>query len=1031
MVTGDGLVNPILNSPYEAPARHFVLGPEGPTGEIKDGRRPSESFIAVPTKRRSAPEAVEELTLDFDLTGERRQVNDLVNNVRTQVDRWRALNYPRVTPVSRNLMLHWADAHRENRVMFCQREAVETAIFLAEVAGRSGYPDFRKELDRHNADHNDGLHRVALKMATGTGKTVVMAMLIVWQACNKAHRPRDSRFTNRFVIVAPGITIRDRLRVLHPSEDGNYYTLRGLVPPEMWSGLEQAAITITNYHAFLPKDAKEIQGVASTTRKLLTAGKQVDPFKETEAQTVARVLRDLGGRGTGDVVVFNDEAHHCYVDKPLETSDQTVLKGQEKKEAKDRNEGARVWFKGVRAIAQQVGVKAIYDLSATPFYLGGSGYQEGYIFPWVVSDFSLLDAIESGIVKVPRVPVDDDTDPKDLPTYLTLWEHVGPQLPKKGRAKAKADSDWVPPKELEGALRSLYRSYAMRYAHWETTLAPHGEPPPVFIVVCPNTVVSKLVHDWLAGMEIERDDGTTVWRNGKLPLLSNVEDGTPVGRPRTILIDSAQLESGEAMQADFKKAAAQEIEVFKREYRRRHPGADADAISDEDLLREVMNTVGKPGRLGEQVRCVVSVSMLTEGWDANTVSHILGIRRFGSQLLCEQVVGRGLRRRSYALNEDDQFDPEYAEIYGVPFAFMPSTNAPAAPPPSRPAIEVRALPERAEMRIAFPKVEGYRIEFPDAPVHFDADQAEHLHVDRDTIATWTETAGLAGTTDEQELAIVRNARPQQVVFEIAAEVHRRYLSGDNPPWLFPQLVDVTRRWLDPDAGLVSFADGTPLGVLLLTQPKVRAAEAILAALTSYPGARKESLRPILRRFDGDGSTDDVWFVTRKAVIDAHKSPVNHVVLDGPKGNTWEEQVADILERLPDVATFVKNDHLDFAIPYLYEGQTLRYEPDFLVRLTRQDGDPVETRTLIVEVSGGRKSAHHPDKTAAKATTARDVWCTAVNNHGGYGRWGYIELTDMLTAESQLIEAIDLLRADAPITGDPDRADHDVLTIGGP
>lgn len=1020
------LSNPILNSPYDPPAQHFVLGTHGPTGEVKDGRRPSESFIPVPVgRRRGAAKgkagAVEPLALqteiDFDVTGERRQVNSLINDIRRQVERWRAFDYPGVTPVTRKLLQHWADPTRENRVLFCQREAAETAIYLAECAGKRGEPDFRTRIEPENRTHNDGLPRVGLKMATGSGKTIVMAMLIAWQTANKAYSPRDARFTNRFLIVTPGITIRDRLRVLLPADEGNYYRERDLVPPDLWPTLDDASISITNYHTFLLRDAKEIRGVAGNTRKLLTAGKKDDPFRETDEQMVERVLRDLAGRGKGEIVVLNDEAHHCYQDKPL-SADEGAIDA----EAKERNEGARVWFRGLRAIAKKVGVKAVYDLSATPFYLGGSGYQEGYIFPWVVSDFSLMDAIESGIVKVPRVPVDDDVA-ADLPTYLSLWDHVGPQLPKRAGRKAASDSSWIPPVELEGALLSLYKSYDARFKDWQDRLAAFGEPPPVFIVVCPNTIVSKLVYDWIAGQEVEQADGSVVLRSGKLPLLSNVdENGRWIDRAATILIDSAQLESGEALKDDFKAAAAHEIEVFKAEYRRRNPGADVDKLTDEDLLREVMNTVGKKGRLGEHVRCVVSVSMLTEGWDANTVTHILGIRRFGSQLLCEQVVGRGLRRRSYVANEQGRFEPEYAEVYGVPFAFIPSDRQIKNPPPSRPAIEVRALDDRSHLEITFPKLDGYRVEVPEHEVMFDHEHAAKLHVDRELLATWTQTGGVIGGVEEQDLDDVRGARPQQVAYEVAADLLRRRFAGHDgaiKPWLFPALVDVTKRWLAHDR--VTFAPDTPVGCLLLAEPKAMAAEAVFHATAVAPELRSEVLAPMLRRFDPVGSTADVAFLTRKVVIEARKSHVSHVVLDGPKGNTWEETVAGFLELDDRVAAYVKNDHLGFSIPYVFEGRSHQYVPDFLVRLVPDPDDGDLVRTLIVEVSGGRKSAHSPGSVEVKARTARDQWCTAVNNHTGFGRWGYVEISSMLDAERVLDEAIANLRADAAITGDPDRS----------
>jgi type III restriction enzyme len=1007
--------NPILNSPYEPPAKHFELGPDGPTGEINDGRRLSESFVPVPSSQKGKGA---QAALDFDATGERREQNTLINDIRFEVARWRARSYPGVTPITRKLLEHWAAVppQREEPMFFCQREAAETAIFLAEVAGRQGTADYRTRIDPENAIHNDGLPRVGLKMATGTGKTVVMGMLIAWQTLNKVASPKDNRFAKRFLVVTPGITIRDRLRVLEPTDPHNYYRERGLVPSSMWDSLLQAQIVITNFHGFLLRDAKEIQGVAGNTRKILTAGKAVDPFKESNDQMVARVLRDLTGRGKGEIVVLNDEAHHCYQDKPLE--DPTEVTSDDKQEVQARNESARIWFKGLQAIRKKVGLKAIYDLSATPFYLRGSGYLEGYIFPWVVSDFSLMDAIESGIVKVPRIPVDDDAAGEAV-TYLRLWDYVGQALPKKKTKKLEEQVDWVPPKELEGALHSLHRSYEKRFEHWKWELRSLDEPPPVMIVVCPNTLVSKLVYDWIAGRDIERDDGTTIARSGELKLLSNVDDGEWVPRPRTILIDSAQLESGEVMGRDFKQAASHEIETFKDEYRRRNPGADVDKITDEDLLREVMNTVGKKGRLGEHVRCVVSVSMLTEGWDANTVTHILGIRRFGSQLLCEQVVGRGLRRRSYAPNEQGRFDPEYAEIYGVPFAFIPGRPVKESPP-SPPAVEVYAMPEREELRITFPKLNGYRIEIPDERFHASFDENCHLHLDPSTVATITKVSGIAGTTETQELERVRNARPQEIAYQVARTLIQGKLAAhdDVPrPWLFPNLVAIAREWLET---CVTVDANTTIGMLLLAEGTHLAAERLFEALIKYDGHRERRLLPILRPFDPEGSTDDVQFFTRKAFVDAKKSHVNRVVLDGPKGNTWEQILSLLLEQHSDVTSYVKNDHLDFAIPYVHEGRTYQYIPDFLVRLRPREGDVV--RTLIVEVSGGRKAVHSPGSVKAKADTARYQWCASVNNHGGFGRWGYLEIKDPTTAKEHLDDWIENLYADGTLTGLVDRED---------
>ena len=319
--------------------------------------------------------------------------------------------------------------------------------------------------------------------------------------------------------MTPGITIRDRLGVLHPERDDNYYRERDLVPPDLWHALSKAQIGIVNYHTFLPRDAKEIKGVAANTRKLLRGdnGEGADAFREKPADVAARILRDLSG-GKGGIVVLNDEAHHCYQDK---------LDPEEKaeKEDKDRNREARVWFRGLEELQKAASIKSVYDLSATPYYLKGTGYSEGFIFPWVVADFSLMDAIESGIVKVPRIPIDDDAKDDQL-VYLNLWDNIQPPLPKRIKRSELNVAEWTIPKTLEGALESLYRSYAAGYARYENELAELGEPPPVMILVCPNTAVSKLVFDWISGWEKEVDDGTAVLVPGHLALLSNVNDGT-------------------------------------------------------------------------------------------------------------------------------------------------------------------------------------------------------------------------------------------------------------------------------------------------------------------------------------------------------------------------------------------------------------------------------------------------------------------------------------------------------------------------
>ncbi|MEQ6897826.1 DEAD/DEAH box helicase family protein [Microbacterium sp. KR10-403] len=1007
----DALAIPILNRPYDAPTRHFVVSASGPTGEIKEGRRPSESFIPIPRARRAhQADAQQELDL-FDATGERREVNSLINQIRDDVELWRARGYDHVTHITRKLLLHWADDTREDRILFGQRDAAETAIFLTEVAGRGNYHDWRRALEQTNEEYNAGLPRFALKMATGAGKTVVMAMLIAWQTLNRqfASGNARNRWAQKFLLVAPGITIRDRLQVLKPTMPGNYYDEREVVPSDLREQLNSAQLVIVNYHAFLPRVRREFDGVNALTKNILSESDDSGFYNESESETVSRVLRDFGRMPKSEpIVVFNDEAHHCYQDKPQQTAGIKLTKEQ-----REANTDARVWFKGLQAVAKHHRIARVVDMSATPYYLAGSGYNEGYLFPWVVSDYSLMDAIEAGIVKVPRVPVVDDST-EDQPTYLDLWSKIGDKLPKRQGAVPDA---WVPPDELSGALRSLYKSYRRSFDAWNDELRALGEPPPVMIVVCSNTLVSRLVYEWIAGREITEGE-QTIHSAGELELFSNAEHGERRARPQTILVDSVQLEAGNALSADFKNAAAEELAQYKNEYRHAHPGADVDQVTDAEILREVLNTVGKKGKLGEQVRCVVSVAMLTEGWDANTVTHILGIRAFGSQLLCEQVVGRGLRRRSYALNDDGYFEPEYSNVYGIPFAFIPSDVIPTEKPPARPALEVGTVEGREQYRIRFPKLDGYRLEVPDPQLYFDASDARRLLIARSTVPNEVLVEGFVGAT-ETVRDDIQDPREQRAAYRVAEYLYkRRFMSGDEEirPWTFPRLRQIASTYLTE---CVDYDDGLGISALLRSEERQHeAAEAIWDGITRFGSVddletRPQRLQPMLRRFDPEGDTSNVHFLTRKAVYETAKSEISHVVLDGRDGNTWEQLVAASLELDGDVAAYVKNDHLGFTIPYVHRGRSHSYVPDFVVRLVRRPDD-VE-RTLIIEVSGGLKS---PGPAIEKADTARNSWCTAVNNHGGFGRWGYVELKTMVGVEIAIRDAVANLYADEPVIGDP-------------
>lgn len=976
--------NPIINSPYNEPTRHFRFSDEGITNEEVDGRRTSSYFVPIAKPKKKG---AKQLQFDTGWTQDRIEENKLVNDIRRRVALWRKGGYVGVTPTTARLITYWTDPNRENKLFFCQNEALETAIYITEVAKKYGDAWIENAIREANDTSNPGLPRTAFKMATGSGKTVVMAMLIAWHTLNKLANPQDARFSDTFLIVTPGITIRDRLRVLLPNDPDNYYRQRDIVPAQLQDQLQQAKIIITNYHAFL---LREKVAAGKITKSILADG-QPSSFTETPDQMVRRVCRELSTKK--NIIVLNDEAHHCYRRKP--DGEDVALTGDDRIEAKRRDEEARVWISGIEAVKAKIGVKAIYDLSATPFFLSGSGYPEGTLFPWVVSDFSLIDAIEAGIVKVPRVPVADNSMTGDQPTYRDLWFRIREHLPTKGRKTNEVVGEPKLPVELQGALLSLYGNYGKYYRLWEqnTEARVRGITPPVFIVVCNNTNVSKLVFDFIAGWE-KKIGEETIAQAGQLTIFRNDDgNGAWLHRPNTILVDSRQLESDEPMSDDFKKIAAREIDEFKAEYRARFPGRDTDNLTDEDLLREVMNTVGKAGKLGEHIKCVVSVSMLTEGWDANTVTHVLGVRAFGTQLLCEQVVGRALRRMSYAANKNGHFDPEYAEVYGVPFSFIPCSGATRDPKPGPLPTRVRAIESRIACEIIFPRLLGYRYDVTGERLTATFTEASRLALSTADIPTKTENAPIVGESSIHTLDDLKRHRPNEVAFLLAKLTLEKYFrddDGNDKPWLFPQLLGIVKRWL---AKCVMLKDDTFPQLLLLIEFAHDAADRIYKAIvTSTDGTA--ALKPILRPYDNIGSTRYVDFDTTRPVFATRddKCHISHVVADT---DSWEQKTAEALEGMPEVVRYVKNHNLSFTIPYTLNGEEKNYIPDFIACINDGHG-PDDLLNLIVEVTGEKKK----DK-AAKVATARTLWTPAINNHGSFGRWAFIEVADPWDAANLL------------------------------
>jgi type III restriction enzyme len=577
----------------------------------------------------------------------------------------------------------------------------------------------------------------------------------------------------------------------------------------------------------------------------------------------------------------------------------------------------------------------------------------------------------------------------------------------KGRRTDAVVGDPKLPVELQGALLSLYGHYEKEYRRWadDTAAQARGATAPVFIVVCQNTSISKLVFDYIVGWEKPIGDRMVV-QAGALDIFRNDDGhGEWLHRPNTILVDSEQLESGEAMSPEFKKIAVREIEEFKHELRIRFPGRDVEQLTDEDLLREVMNTVGKRGKLGEHVKCVVSVSMLTEGWDASTVTHILGARAFGTQLLCEQVVGRGLRRRSYYVEPDGKFRPDYADVFGVPFSFIPCSKVGGPPKPGPEVRRVHALDERIGSEITFPRLLGYRYDIPDEELSYAFNKDSKFTLSTADLPIKTENAPIVGEHVILNLDELKDRRPQEVAFKLAKLVLEKYFRQDGehrkdrPPehrfdaevktWRFPRVLEITRRWLDEC--VICKAKTFPQMLLLVEWAHDAADKIYQSIVRGNPGDKL--LLPIPQPYDTLGSTRGVDFDTTRNTYDTKpdKCHVNRVVADT---GAWEQKLAQAIEDdMPEVRAYVKNDHLGFAIPYTFAGEEHRYYPDFLVRIDDGRG-PDDLLNLIVECSGEKLK-----QKAAKVATARNLWVPAVNNHGGFGRWHFVEVTDPWDAEN--------------------------------
>lgn len=1015
--------NPVLNNPYEEPRYYYDTDMNGNIDyqTVMNGRRPFGYDVnIVPNKRGNKTIFSQEDFVTIDPNAE------FINGIRKEVKTWREAGYPKASRITKELLDFWFNnkERRMNlRLFFCQREAVETAVWLNEIAEKD--PNTGNYLlnllteRRHTVSDNDSdvLPRTAFKMATGTGKTVVMAMLILYNYLNKRANPMDTHYVDHFLLCAPGITIRDRLSVLQLDNStrsnnyqrNDYYHQRGLIPPQFEKELGglNSCITIVNYQQFLPrvfsgKHASPLDGKQKWVDGQLITQKD----KEDYSVMLSRVLEK--GVKSKRIVVINDEAHHCYL--PKATKDK--LDADEKSEMKDENENARVWYEGLRQM-KLLGYKIqhVYDLSATPYYLKGSGYPEYSLFPWVVSDFGLVDAIESGLVKIPYLPAYSDKDGLEEPKLRNIYQYIRDSLPKK------KDIDETKQPHLPTLLNLALDQFVSDYKEYERGIRAQFEEqgsllssPPVMIIVCNNTAVSREVYREIAGYQIgEDEDGNPKYKRGRFDVFSNYDAmGNPRDRFPSLLIDSSALDDASTrIDEAFKRSYAKEIEEFKHEYANIHGAGSADRITDADILREVVNTVGKPGKLGGDIKCVVSVSMLTEGWDANTVTHVCGIRAFGSQLLCEQVVGRALRRQSYDMLPYDsrdghlidrkslahyksenivyKFPPEYARVIGVPFNTFKSGNT-VVPPPHKPKAIVMALPERQNLEIVFPNITGYRSDSIDGKLEADYTGLNKFVLDFDKLPLENSLQTPVNGDTKILKTNYMELRDSQVVYYLSSLMIREYYYQEGR--LFQKFGDVKKiveKWYNEQIE-VKGGDGRPeqkRAVMLWEYT------AVLSSINDgihKANEDREIVSAVLNYYNPSSSTSVVYRPTNKTVHPITKSHVNLIIAEE---NSWQEIAAKKLEAMDCVVTWVKNTYLGFKIPYIVSDESKEFLPTFIVRVKTPNDKEVN---LIVECQD-----YDGDKTGnkdAKRHYLRDYWIPAANNLKTYGRWDLLEVNDI-------------------------------------
>jgi type III restriction enzyme len=896
--------NPIINDAFAEPTRYWHFS--GTTPRVREGRRTAGYLAASPDGQLKITDEVIPLTL--------------VNDLRDRVRAWRNDDYVGTTMITRDLLRHWFDNERiasATRPFFCQQEAFETVVFLAEA------PDHLK-VGVEVPGSGEAYDRWAVKMATGTGKTMVMALIITWSGLNRVTNRQDPRFSDQILVIAPNLTVRDRLAGvggLDPKHPESLYVEFDLIPPQYSGLLGQIQVQVINWHVLAPKEDPK--------RSVLKRG------RESDAAFCRRVLTELSP--TGRVLVLNDEAHHAYRFPP-----DAIASGVDAEELRE----ATVWVDGVERVHRHRGILRAIDASATPMYPGVFKDHAWTPFEWIISDFALVDAIESGLVKIPRTPTADDAG-EDVPKYRNLWEHIRATLPKRSQAEAESHPLMDYLAEADGPLKQLASAWEATFTEWE---GAGRQVPPAMVVIAHDTTVARLLEKHIAEL------------GEASPMLVNSKEGPKV----TIRIDSDALQKAEAGVAN---------------------GA-------AEATRQIVATVGKPGKSGEQVRCLISVAMLSEGWDARNVTQILGLRAFASQLLCEQVVGRGLRRSSM----DELTQPEFVDIYGVPFQLLPmakATSGRPSPPPDY--TNVHTVRERTERRLKFPRLVQVVPDIQDS-LDIDLDSIELIRVTPrfDPTATYVEfdlgvpRGGMGGITQDRERAY-ENFRLQRLQFRVAAGLIKPY----DKPWLFPQAIRIAQRVIRPasEGGKIDYAPGVDQREVCNLRYLTLIRERLSAALR--PGEGTERFLPALDEYQPISSTDGLNFNSPSdKCVPTNKSHLSHAVVD----SGLERRMCAVLDEDDRVQAWVKNHKLFLEIPYMYFGVTYRYRPDFLVRLANG-------LNLLLEGKGD------PDEKDDAKVTAAHRWVEAVNAWAGLGRWKYHVCRDVSTLAEDLAHISALITPD--------------------